>query len=224
MKMLFAQSIRVLRRGRYHVTVLERGTPLRFATVDGTGEPVHPWLTLQESPRPLGPLDNVPGGEGAFLGRFVPCGGEVMIPYWPGYYPFPEAGTQAGLTDPTLPLPRLMPDAPAVIDLRNDGFSLIAISAQEIIPNPTRFVARWWINGKPHVPTEVRNTIRDGGRAGRIDANTFRLELDFDVPGLECRSGDRITLQLLYFYGEWSAFGRKEQRVWPSNRIELTVP
>jgi len=65
------------------------------------------------------------------------------------------------------------------------------------------------------------------------DVEQCLFVLDFDAPGGEVRSGDRVSLQLLYSDQGWSLMEggeefflltSKEHRVLQSNRIELTVP
>ena len=228
-RLLFARSISVPRRGRYRVTVSAHGKALQHVTVKGTDEFAHPLLTLEESGnRPM-------AGRRSSRGPILPCQGSAAIPAWRGLRPCIEADPRI---EAARELPQLFPDAetPPELDLRVEGSALIVTSRSKIRFDSWNFAARWWVNGMPHVSRAPGNRtpssmVRKGLRPQ--DVEQCRLELDFDAPGIEVRSGDRVSLQLLYSDQGWSLMeGRegfflltsKEHRVLQSNRIDLTVP
>ena len=242
-RLLFARSIPVPRAGKYRVTVSERGKALQRVTVRGTDEFTHPLLTLEESGN--GPMaarlslrgKTIVDGPAA---RILPCQGSAAIPAWRGLAPCMEADPRM---DPVRELPRLFPDAdgPPEFDLRGAGPSLIVTSRNKIRFSTWNFAARWWVNGMPHVSIAPGNPSRFSlVRKGLIvdneldqDVGQCLFVLDFDAPGGEVRSGDSVSLQLLYSDQGWSLMeGREEffllsskgHRVLESNRIELTVP
>jgi hypothetical protein len=226
---LFIRSIRIPRSGSYCIKVSERGAGLRGVTVIGTDDPFQPWLTLEEtSPKPIDEFMEV---EDAYIGTFVPCAGSAAIPSWVGYIPYNQTGSSS--IDPTVPLPRLLPDfgARPEIDLKVEANWLIVTSANPICSDRLNFAARWWINGAPRqVPRTGTGFHNAGGREYEVEQ--LRFELDFDACAPELRSGDRLSLQLMYSDQSWSLtdgregyFSFSEQhRVLQSNRIELTVP
>ena len=242
-RLLFARSIPVPRSGKYRVTVSDHGKALQHVTVRGTNEFTHPLLTLEESGN--GPMAGRLSLRGTTLvdgpaARILPCQGSAAIPAWRGLTPCMEADPRM---DPARELPRLFPDAdgPPEFDLRGAGPSLIVTSRNKIRFSTWNFAARWWVNGLPHVSIAPGNPSRSSlVRKGLIlhneldhDVEQCLFVLDFDAPGGEVRSGDRVSLQLLYSDQGWSLMEggeefflltSKEHRVLQSNRIELTVP
>ena len=228
---LFVRPILVPRGGRYHVTVSERGNALRHATVEGTGETFHPWLTLERSDK-LVTLARVGEGRTGRLREYSPCKGLPAYPAREGSIPLMEASFPGGV-DPARRLPGLFPEplAPAELEIRKEEDSFVVISKSRIRPIGNNFAARWWVNGLPRIPQpDERSEIL---RSGAVPPDGFQFHLDFDWSGGDVRSGDRLSLQLMYSDRGWSMMDggefpagllSAEQRIYSSNRIELTVP
>ena len=65
-----------------------------------------------------------------------------------------------------------------------------------------RFLARWWVNGKPFVPSQMAMQLMDEN--GRVTTGArLDLLLDFDPARFDARPGGRIGLQLLYCRAGW---------------------
>ena len=223
---LFALTVSVSHSGRYQVTVSERGNALRHVMVEGTQESMQPWITLEVSARPLD-VERT-----ASLGRFLPCRGQPALPSRKGFLPYMDSSFR-GLVDPARRLPGLLPDAhaPDELDLRKERDSLVVTSKSKLNLNRMNLAARWWINDEPYVPKD-RSGFSFENSEPRPDMEQFHLEIDFDTSRGEFRSGDRLSLQLMYSDQSWSLTdGREgnfrfseEHRVLQSNRIEMTVP
>jgi hypothetical protein len=224
-RLLFARSIPVPRRGSYRVTVSDRGKALRSVTVKRTDEFTHPWLKLETSQTSV----RLPGS--TFLGKLIPCAGSAATPLWLGSLPCVDLDPSR--VDAALPLPRLIPDdSRCQIELRYEANTLIVTSTNQFGFSERHFAARWWVNGMPHVPEAPESSSgrrRNFGLQSPVEQ--FRFNLHFaSAPG-NLRSGDRVSLQLLYSGQGWSLtdggeefFFFSENRVLESNRIELTVP
>jgi hypothetical protein len=137
------------------------------------------------------------------------------------------------------PLPRLVPER--VDDTLRVGVEGLVLSIESDTDIHTyrpdwHFLARWWVNGKPFLPSQL--TVFPGDENGMVRrGKRLRVGLDLDARRLGAKSGDRIGLQLLYCPHGWSwvTSGARLLRALPareefagvsrlSNRVELVVP
>jgi RNA polymerase sigma factor (sigma-70 family) len=87
--------------------------------------------------------------------------------------------------------------------LRADDLRHSRSGVEFLTCHPDRhFLARWWINGTPFVPSrQERCGLRASGKV--TTGNRLDLLLEFDPARFEAAPGDRIGLQLLYCRDGW---------------------
>ncbi len=153
----------------------------------------------------------------------------LALPSWCGMLPLQTTGL-AGRAS----LPQLLPKAVDVgfhLSIQGNELSVNASSEFIVVRPDWHFLTRWWVNGRPFIPRQVKNWSDQNGIISH--GKKAYMTMDFDPSRLEAGRGDRISLQLLYSESGWtftgpieSALGLHEGRpdVRLTNRIEWVVP
>lgn len=190
-------------------------------------EKVHPWFSFEKNA-----VEGNKGQRGQV--RYAPTQ-QMVLPRWDGDWPFTvdvEVGKKKA-DDWKLPRFEFLKPDPR-LKLTATGTTLKVHATQELMLNrlPDRWIARWWINGKPlrdqDVQTrEAREEIQELIETGR------ELVMPLDLSPLKLKSGDRVSVQLLLCPDGWGQlYGaikliakRKSSWVMPAmtNKVEIRI-
>jgi hypothetical protein len=219
-RLLFTQALFLDRVGSYTVRILgPQGRLVATCTLRGTAGPFHPWMPWGQSN----------GGEA--LNNEL---NEIALPFFcpTRYRVIPKGTPEYEAMRRKEKLPTLLPANPDPwFRIRVKGRELLLeCDAKMVVTRPhSRFLVRWWINGKPFVPRQA-SEIRDEMFHELIQEDQeLTLALEVDPRRFRAAKGDRIGLQILYCGDGWSwclpraehraAWGRGEVRL--SNRVEF---
>jgi hypothetical protein len=153
----------------------------------------------------------------------------VSLPYWCGLVPLGtrEIGVRESLP---LVLPKSV-DQNFRLSIQGNELS-VSSSSEFIVARPDwHFLTRWWVNGTPFIPSQVKEWTDKNGLIS--SGKKLYITMDFDPGNLGASRGCRISLQLLYSASGWTftgpiesalalAAGRLDVRL--TNRIEWVVP
>lgn len=209
---LYLRTIPVPGKGSYDVRVFDDADrTLAATTVEGQGEPLHPWFEF-ESPRE--DVQEQMRFVGQPIEEYVTAVGEtVVVPHWESYAPFvrPEKPTATTKADePTrTPLPITFPakvDKGFKLRLRGETFEIRFDETTALDDPQYHLIARWWVNDVPFAPDQGLRRIQHRhrerlARAIREGDRDLDLHVAFDPERFGARTGDRIGVQLLYCPG-----------------------
>ncbi len=234
-EVLYTRAVMIDQPGEYVVQISQRDQQEVMAevVVVGKDQPFHPWTALSRSDR----TDELQQAAepGDFVSRLSTRARGIALPAHTGLVPIDWLAKNQQ-HQPGRLLPKLSPtDVSAELTLKGNSEGLIIQSQQPmIVARPDwHFLARWWVNGKPFVPSQPREFLADENGL-IVTGQRIRIQLEFDPADLGAEAGDRVGLQLLHLPDGWrpvdnsvahlSAFhdGRNLPRL--TNRIEFPAP
>ncbi len=207
-KALFRKSISLYHPGKFQVRVFSlKGDLLAQTEIMATQEPCHPWMPLDpcysvdkdEQAEDNGEYDAIAYAQNRASGIAIPRFDGMMPSFVPGTAPGAKAKSLAGEH-----LPTLIPEkAGNMLTVKANGTDLIIESQKEIIlARPDwHFLTRWWVNGKPYIPTQMEAFSDQNGMVAV--GKRLLLHLKFDPQRVGAKQGDQVELQLLYCLNGW---------------------
>jgi hypothetical protein len=215
---LFARPIVVHSAAPLHVRIsTAKDRIIATARLEGTKDLFHPWMPwLEGYDKPTAPCDGIAVPN---VDRFGPVAsvkpGDVRTGDLPTFW---ASGATQSLTlaiEPNL----------AVVQAQ----APFTTSRPEL-----HFLARWWVNDKPYVPTQAERLWLFTGYGAVSEGKELRLPVEFRLGRLGARGGDKIGLQLLHCKNGWHwCDGKKHgglevlphgNNVRLSNRVDFIAP
>jgi hypothetical protein len=232
-EVLYTRAVMIDRPGEYVVQISQPDQPkaVAAAVVVGNDQPFHPWTTMSRSK----PRIQAAGDPGDVVSQLSTHSRGIALPAHDGMVPIDWLAKNEQHPPDRL-LPKLSPtNVSEQLRLKGNSQELIIESQQPmIVARPDwHMLARWWVNGKPFVPRQIRESLADeNGRV--VSGQRMRIQLDFDPADVGAEAGDKIGLQLLYLPGGWRVVndslamlvpahgGRNLPRL--TNQIEFPAP
>jgi hypothetical protein len=229
---LFCKTVMIDRPGKYTFTIRTgEGAALAAGTITGfVAADFHPWTPLLLGRdtshervgekylwRRDGPAEVTVPFQGIALPNQIAFAGTSRTPWTMGARRIRRDGVdvtderdpayekEIGTSFGNGPLPRLLPDAPDPnFALSIDAERTLRIEPCDVDSRPDRrFLSRWWVNGKPVIPTpgEPPESRINGMVARPVEDRDTLIRLDPKADWF--RTGDLVEVQLLYCPAGW---------------------
>ena len=226
--------------GKYDIELSKQdGSLAARTTVECTDTPYHPWMPWGRQLKATELiLDAIKGNGKDVMHAIVSNRADgIALPHWDGSDPIIVESQDRRLSN-TERLPTTFPlNSDASFKLGVDGNLVAAIESDNdfLICRPDwHFLTRWWVNGKPYVPAQMKPEGDDNGLV--VEGRKLHLHLEFEPARIGAKKGDQIGLQLLYCRNGWNLVLDGESRAMAimehdgkmpfrlSNRVEFAAP
>ena len=206
--LIFRQVVPFPRAGRATINIFgtDKVNPIATVEVQVVDDGFHPWMpfspseSVQKLQKADGKFDAV-GHVAITKRRAVP----VLGNSFPLIFQSPAKDGQYKTHLNPMAIPTKLKPQSGQLTLSQTGEGLAIHSKQKIVlSHPQhRFLARWWINGKPYSPKFVTERMAEKLTGKVILGKRLHLVCDTKPEQLGAKRSDKIEVQILYSHHGW---------------------